>query len=94
MTVDENAKVLALREHVRVPEFAYGARLIRNLFWRMKHNPSAPLSPVEKCLLDLCCWHYRNKLGGLVTFDLPESRPDLADYLPRPSAAPPQRSLL
>lgn len=93
MTADESAKVLALQEHVRVPEFAYGARLVRNLCWRMKYNPGAPLSPVEKWLLDQCCWHYRNKLGGLVTFDLPESKPALTDYLPR-SAAPQQRPLL
>lgn len=93
MNADERAKVLALVRYVRVPDFGYGANLIRNLEWRMGHNPAAPLSPKEKHLLDLCCWHYRNKLGGLVEFDLPAAEPTLADYVPRPDS-PPQRPLL
>lgn len=93
MTAEERAKILALERYVRVPDFGYGATLIRNLGWRMCHNPAAPCSPKERWLLDLCCWHYRNKLGGLVAFDLPEREPALVDYVPRPDS-PLQRPLL
>lgn len=80
MNATERAKVRAL-EQVRMPEFGYGAKLVRNLRWRIDNNPAAPVSAREKYLLDLCCWHYRNRLGGVVDFDLPQSEPRLADYV-------------
>ncbi len=79
MNATERAKVAALAA-VRIPDFGYGSKLIRNLLWRRDKNPTAPLSANEKYLLDLMCWHYRNKLGGLVPFDLPLSEPRRADY--------------
>ena len=56
--------------------------LRRNLIWRLQNEPTAPLSPNEKYLLELCCWHYRKQLGGLVEFELPASQPQRGDYLP------------
>ncbi len=79
MNATERAKVRALAQ-IRMPEFGYGARLILNLQWRMGNNPTAPLSAKEKYLLDLCCWHYRNRLGGVVEFDLPQQEPRRVDY--------------
>ncbi len=87
MTADERAKAAALFWHVRVPAFGWGASLIKNLNWRLRNNPQAPLTPKEKYLLDLAVWHYRNKLGGIVPFALPEREPQRADYFPAP---PPQ----
>lgn len=80
MNATERAKVLALAQ-IRMPEFGYGGRLVINLRWRLDNNPTAPLSPKEKHLLDLCCWHYRNRLGGVVEFDLPQQEPNLVDYV-------------
>lgn len=77
----EKSKLQALIDHVRMPDFGYGARLIRNLTWRLKHNPTAALSAQEKYQLDQCCYHYRNKLGGLVSFPIPDSPPVLSDYV-------------
>jgi hypothetical protein len=77
----EQAKLSALLHHVRMPDFGYGARLIKNLSWRLKHNPTATLSPQEKYQLDLCCYHYRNQLGGLVSFPVPDTQPLLSDYV-------------
>lgn len=93
MNTDERAKVRALNRHVRIPDFGFGAKVIKNLTWRLEHNPTAVLAPRERHLLDLCCWHYRNKLGGLVEFELPSAEPMLADYVPRPASLP-QESLL
>jgi hypothetical protein len=91
MNATERAKVLALSQ-IRMPDFGYGARLILNLKWRMQNNATAPLSPNEKHLLDLCCWHYRNRLGGVVDFDLPQSEPRLVDYVrPDPKLAVQER---
>ncbi len=80
MTSEERAKAAALFLHVRVPAHAWGANLIQNLNWRLRNNPHAPLTPKEKYLLDLTVWHYRNKLGGIVPFDLPTREPVAADY--------------
>lgn len=82
MTRLERAKIEALGRHVRIPEWGYGAALLKNLRWRLENSPKAPLSPVEKFTLDLCCWRYRRKLGGLVDFDLPKEEPLRSDYFP------------
>jgi len=82
----ERAKITALHQHVRIPDFGYGAILLKNLRWRVQNDPQAPLSPQEQYLLEQCCWHYRRKLGGLVTFPLPDAPPERAAYFP-PSAA-------
>lgn len=82
MTRLERAKVAALQQHVRIPEFGYGAVLLKNLRWRLEQDPKAPLSPQEQYLLEQCCWHYRRKLGGLVTFPLPDAPPERATYFP------------
>lgn len=95
MTDLERAKLQALIDYLRIPDFAYGAKLISNLSWRMGHESQAALSAREKYQLDLCCWHYRKKLGGLVSFALPTQEPVFVDYVARPSSTPPpQRSLL
>lgn len=83
MTAEERAKAAALFLHVRVPEFGWGANLIKNMNWRLRNNPHAPLTPKEKYLLDLAIWHYRNKLGGIVPFELPTHEPVAADYYPK-----------
>lgn len=92
MNATERAKAQALAR-LRLPSFAYGVQVINNLRWRANHNPDAPLSPVEKYLLDLTCWHYRNKLGGVVDFELPDEPPQRIRYLP-PAPTHPQASLL
>lgn len=56
--------------------------LLKNLRWRLENSPKAPLSSVEKFTLDLCCWRYRRKLGGLVDFELPKQEPLRSDYFP------------
>lgn len=48
----------------------------------MHHEPAASLSRKEKYLLELCCWHYRKALGGLVAFDLPTAKPAQATFMP------------
>lgn len=82
MTRLERAQVQALRRWVRVPNFAYGSAVMRNLDWRLRYFPNKPLSWKEKYLLDGCLYHYRATLGGLVDFELPTAAPDLADYQP------------
>lgn len=79
MNATERAKVTALAR-LRIPNFGHSAQIIKNLRWRVENNPTAVLATREKYLLDLACWHYRNQLGGLVTFDLPTDKPQLADY--------------
>lgn len=79
MNYNEREKVAALAK-LRIPNFGHSAKLIKNLLWRLDHNAGTPLSPKEKYLLDLACWHYRNRLGGLVMFDLPAALPQLTDY--------------
>lgn len=88
MTTEERAKAAALFLHVRVPDHAWGANLIKNMNWRLRNNPHAPLTPKEKYLLDLAIWHYRNKLGGIVTFELPTREPVAADYYPSQDSRP------
>ncbi|MCP5197291.1 MAG: hypothetical protein H6974_10970 [Gammaproteobacteria bacterium] len=82
MTPLERAKIEALARHVHIPDWGYGALLIRNLRWRLEYDPRASLSLTERYLLDGCCWHYRRKLGGLVAFELPTEAPARADYFP------------
>ena len=89
MTRLEQEQVRALRLYVRVPEFAYGAALMKNLDWRLTHQPRQPLSAREKHLLELLLYHYRAQLGGKVWFTLPTEKP--TPPAPRPS---PQESLL
>ncbi|MER2529283.1 MAG: hypothetical protein ABTR07_15270 [Candidatus Competibacter denitrificans] len=79
MNYNEREKVTALVK-LHIPDFGHSAKLIKNLLWRLDHNAGAPLSPKEKYLLDLACWHYRNRLGGLVMFDLPKAQPVLSSY--------------
>lgn len=93
MNATERAKTAALAA-LRLPDFAYGAYLIRNLRWRVAHNAAAPLSSKEKWLLDLACWRYRNKLGGVVSFALPDSEPQQRDYLAAHPKLKPQERLL
>lgn len=82
MTKLERAKIDALYRHVRIPAFGYGAITIKNLHWRVFNDPRGRLSPLEKYTLELCCWRYRRKLGGLVDFDLPTEEPLRSDYFP------------
>lgn len=82
MTKLERAKIAALNQHVRIPDWGYGATLLKNLRWRVEHDPQAPLSSQEQYLLEQCCWHYRRKLGGLVAFPLPDAPPERATYFP------------
>jgi hypothetical protein len=79
MNETEIAKVSAL-EHVPMPEFSYGHRLVLNLKWRADNNSTVALSANEKHLLDLCCWRYRNQLFE-AGFDLPKQEPSLLDYV-------------
>jgi hypothetical protein len=89
MTRLEREQVWALRMYVSVPDFAYGGLAMKNLEWRVKHQPAAPLAAREKHLLDLLLYHYRAQLGGRVAFDLPATKP--APPARRPTA---QESLL
>lgn len=82
MTKTERDKVIAL-SLLHIPEIGFGAKLINGLRWRLDNEPSAPLSRKEKYLLENCCWHYRKALGGNVSFELPESKPQQADYIPQ-----------
>lgn len=82
MTKLERAKVAALRQYVHIPDWGYGAATIKTLRWRLENEPKAPLSPLEKYTLELCCYRYRRKLGGLVDFDLPRGEPLRSDYFP------------
>ena len=79
MNETEIAKVRAL-EHVPMPEFSYGHRLVLNLKWRADNNSTVALSANEKHLLDLCCWRYRDRLGD-AGFYLPQQEPSLLDYV-------------
>lgn len=92
MNATERAKVEALSRLVKIPDWGYGAVLVKNLRWRLEREPAAPLSPQERYLLELCCWHYRRKLGGLVAFPLPKAEPDRNDYQPQVKTV--QESLL
>ena len=89
----ERAQVAALAQHVRIPQWAYGALTIKNLIWRLEQDPKAGLSPNEKYCLALCLWRYRRKLGGLVGFELPKEEPLRSDFFP-PRDATLQESLL
>jgi hypothetical protein len=89
MTRLEQEQVRALRLYVRVPDFAYGAALMKNLEWRLIHQPAQPLSAREKHLLDLLLYHYRAQLGGRVWFTLPTEKP-----APPARRPPAQESLL
>ncbi|HRD65695.1 MAG TPA: hypothetical protein PKY50_06020 [Candidatus Competibacter sp.] len=93
MNAVEREKVGALLA-LKLPSFAWGMQIVKNLSWRLENNPAAPLTPKEKHLLDLCCWHYRNKLGGLVAFALPQQEPILAHYVPASPMLHPQERLL
>jgi hypothetical protein len=75
MTHLEREQVRALRLYVRVPDFAYGSALMKNLEWRLIHQSASPLSAREKHLLHLLLYHYRAQLGGRVWFDLPTEKP-------------------
>lgn len=81
MNALERSKIAALSQ-IRIPPFGYGARLLLNLRWRLENEPDAPLSREEKYQLELCCWHYRRKLGGLVDFELPTVAPEREHYFP------------
>lgn len=81
MNQTERDKVAALTL-LRIPDIGFGSVLIKNLRWRIENEPSAPLSRKEKYLLELCCWHYRRALGGMVTFALPTARPQQAEFIP------------
>lgn len=81
MNATERDKVAALAL-LRIPDIGFGSRLVKNLRWRVEHEPDAPLSRKEKYLLEMCCWHYRKALGGTVNFALPTQPPQMADYLP------------
>lgn len=93
MNAVERLKVGALVA-LRLPDIAWGMRTVRNLCWRMENNRTAPLTPQEKFLLDSACWHYRNLLGGLVSFALPQQEPKLVDYVAAHPKIRPQERLL
>ncbi len=82
MKAVEKAKIGALGE-LRIPAFAHFARLISNLCWLLGNDPSHTLTPEQRYLLDLACWHYRRSLGGVVDFDLPDEAPVRSRYVKR-----------
>ncbi len=57
--------------------------LIRNLAWRLEHEPTAPLSWRERFNLACAIYGYRRGLRAAgVAFAIPEAEPRIEEYRP------------